>query len=144
MFILLILITKSLDNVWILLRENNIDLGHYWDLKGYRLFGGSHHYFKKIIGKYSILDLPWFYRIHVKSCLRQFFLCLGNIWYIILCSKKKISFWIDIYMYMQLVRLICRKPVTLQVNNKLHNICTININYTVNAKVLINIHIFSS
>ena len=43
---------------------------------------------------------------------------------------------------MQLVRLICRKPVTLQVNNKLHNICTININYTVNAKVLINIHYF--
>ena len=43
---------------------------------------------------------------------------------------------------MYLVRLICRKPVTLQVNNKLHNICIININYTANAKVL-NIHYIS-
>ena len=32
--ILVILLTLSLENVWIMLGENNIDVGHYWDLKG--------------------------------------------------------------------------------------------------------------
>ena len=32
--ILIILITQSFDYVGILLRENIIDVGHYWDLKG--------------------------------------------------------------------------------------------------------------
>ena len=36
MIILAILITFSLDNVWILFGE--IDVGHYWDLKGYYVF----------------------------------------------------------------------------------------------------------
>ena len=31
--ILLILITLSLDSVWILLGENIIVVGHYWELK---------------------------------------------------------------------------------------------------------------